>query len=616
VQQRQGKGLGRLFAFLGLTDLGFVGKWVGMSTLVGIVGGLAAAGFKWLLGFLRENLLERATGLEGEGLGGLDERMWLVLLILPAGGLLVGWLTHRFAPEAEGHGTEQLIRTFHNLSGRVRRRVIGLKALTAAITIGTGGSAGQEGPVAQVGSGVGSAVSDALRLTERDRRTFLLAGASAGIGALFTAPMGGALFAPEVLYRKPEFEGEAIIPCIISSIVAYTTFTTISGEEKAIEISEEILAGLAFNSSPAELGIYLVLGLLCAVTSFLYVRTFDGIHSLSRKLTGKVAFLRPAIGGMLLAILALAITGIAGRHGVLFGGYKLMEDSIAGEHSIAGGMAITTMLVLVVGKILATSFSIASGGSGGVFAPSLAIGALLGAVVGKATGELFPELGIEPACFALVGMGGFFAGVAKTPIASIIIVCEMTGSYGLLAPLMLVSVIHMLFATKWTIYNTQVDGLVDSPAHAGDFVVDVLEQMKVSDLLEGARQPHLIPENMTLRRSLAIVSTARGNYFPVVDEDERLVGIFSLSDVRRIFQEMEVADLVIVRDFMVETVVTVTPSENLNDALQKLNEHGLHEIPVVHEADGRHVLGMLTRNNLGAAYHRRLHALKRAGAAS
>ena len=202
VQQTENKGLGRLFAFLGLTDLGFVGKWIGMSTLVGLMGGLAAVGFKWLLAVLRENLLERATGLQAEGLGGLGNSVWLVLLILPIGGLIVGWLTQRFAPEAEGHGTEQMINTFHNLSGRVRRRVIGLKALTAAITIGTGGSAGQEGPVAQVGSGVGSAISDALKLTDRERRTFLLAGTSAGIGALFTAPLGGALFAPEVLYRK------------------------------------------------------------------------------------------------------------------------------------------------------------------------------------------------------------------------------------------------------------------------------------------------------------------------------------------------------------------------------------------------------------------------------
>jgi len=590
---------------LGLSDLGFVGKWVGISTLVGLVAGLGAVAFDWLLHLLHENLLRRATGIDSEGLGVLEGRVWLVLLILPAGGLLVGWMIQRFAPEAEGHGTEQMIRTFHDLGGKVRRRVVALKALTSAITIGTGGSAGSEGPVAQAGSGMGSAISDALKLRQRDRRVFLLAGSSAGIGALFTAPLGGALFAPEVLYRKPEFEGEAIIPCIISSIVAYTTFTTITGAGKKIPIPHDVLDTLAVHD-PRELLIYLVLAVLCTIVSWAYVRTFEGIHRAFRRIPHLPGPLRPALGGLGLAILAVAIAPLAGTHGVLFGGYELMESTIS------GGITIRVMAVLVAGKILATSLSIATGGSGGVFAPSIAIGALLGAIVGQTAADLLPDLGISPASYALVGMGGFFAGVAKTPIASILIVCEMTGNYELLAPLMLVSVVHLLFSRGWTIYDTQVNGQVDSPAHAGDFVIDVLERMRVQDLLENAREPQVISENATLRRALDIVSEADGYYFPVVDKEARMVGIFSLTDIRRIFREMEVADVVIVRDFMVENVVTTSPGDDLNSALQKLNENGLHEIPVVDAADPRRVIAMLTRNNLGAAYHKRLHALKRA----
>ena len=607
MRRGAGRGIGRVLEILGLSDLGFVGKWVGMSTLVGLAAGLAAVGFDWLLDFLHHNLLRRATGVEAEGLGSLGGPVWLVLLILPLGGLVVGWLTQRLAPEAEGHGTEQMIKSFHQLRGKVRRRVIGLKALTSAITIGTGGSAGSEGPVAQMGSGVGSAFSDALHFNARDRRVFLLAGSSAGIGALFGAPLGGALFAPEVLYKKPEFEGEAIIPCIISSIVAFTTFTAITGADKKIPIAGDVLDTLSLHD-PRELLIYLVLALLCTVVSWAYVRTFERTRRLVRRIPRLPAPFRPALGGLLLALLAVAITPWAGSHGVLFGGYKLMEGSIAGD------ITIGVLALLVVGKILATSFAIATGGSGGVFAPSLAIGALLGAIVGQTAAVLFPDLGINPASYALVGMGGFFAGVAKTPIASIIIVCEMTGSYELLAPLMLVSVIHLLLARNWTIYDTQVSGLVDSPAHAGDFVIDVLERMRVDDLLENARKPRMISENTTLRRALDIVSEAEGYYFPVVDKEERLVGIFSLSDVRRIFRQMEVADLVIVRDFMVESVVTTSPDDDVNSALHKLNEHGLHELPVVDATDPRRVIAMLTRNNLGAAYQKRLHALKQTGA--
>ena len=603
---QEARGIRRILERVELRDLGSVGKWVGMSTLIGLIGGLAAVLFEQLLHLLKDASQTHVIGSDGEGLGSIEPRTWLVLALLPASGLVVGWLTQRFAPEAEGHGTERLIKTFHQLGGRVRRRVIALKALTSAITIGAGGSAGQEGPVAQIGSGVGSAVSDALKLSERDRRVFLLAGSSAGIGALFTAPLGGALFAPEVLYKKPDFEGEAIIPCIISSIVAYTTFTSITGKEKAIPIPSELLDKLAMND-PRELFVYLVLALLCTLVGWLYVKTFDSARELSSRLPLPKP-LRPALGGLLLALLALALVPIAGGHGVLFGGYELMKSSIAGE------LGLSVMGVLILAKILATSFSIATGGSGGVFAPSLAIGALLGAIVGQATAGYFPEWDINPSSYALVGMGGFFAGVAKTPIASIIIVCEMTGSYELLAPLMLVSVLHMLLAQSWTIYDTQVNGMIDSPAHAGDFVVDVLERVSVSDLLEMARKPQTINENTTLRRALDIVSKAQGYYFPVVDKDEHLVGIFSLSDVRRIFQEMEVADIVIVRDFMVESVVTTQVDDDLSEALQKLNEYGLHEIPVVDYDDPRRVVAMLTRNNIGAAYHKRLHALKRSEA--
>jgi CIC family chloride channel protein len=207
-------------------------------------------------------------------------------------------------------------------------------------------------------------------------------------------------------------------------------------------------------------------------------------------------------------------------------------------------------------------------------------------------------------------MGGFFAGAAKTPIASIIMVCEMTGSYELLAPLMLVSVVHILLAQRWTIYETQVDSQVDSPAHAGDFVVDVLENMLVEDVVDSERQPPLVSANSTLRKALEIVSTSRGTYFPVVDGNQQMIGIFSLSDIRRIFRETDVQDLVIVRDFMVENPARVKMKDHLGEALRLLNEYSIHELPVVDSNNTKRVIGMLNRNNIGAAYHQRLRELR------
>jgi CIC family chloride channel protein len=437
---------------------------------------------------------------------------------------------------------------------------------------------------------------------DRDRRIFLLAGASAGVGALFTAPLGGALFAPEVLYKKAEFEGDAIIPCIISSIVAYTVFRTVTGESRAIHLDKDVLESLSWGD-PRQLGLYLVLALACALVGWLYVHIFDGVHTLFEKLRAPSP-LKAAAGGLLLGALALAITPWAEGNGIFFGGYDLIQGSIEGR------IGTVALLVLILAKILATSFSISSGGSGGVFAPSLAIGAMLGALMGSMGAAAFPGLGVNPSSFALVGMGAFFTGVSKTPIAAILMVSEMTGGYELLAPLMLVSVANMLMSTRWTMYKSQVPGLVDSPAHSGDFVVDVLEGMRVEALLDEARKPTLVSERATLRQALEIVGNAAGTYFPVVDENQRMVGIFSLSDVRRIYGVSNIEDLVIVRDFMVERVETVTPEDGLDAALKILNERSIHELPIVDSEDAGLVLGMMTRNVLGVAYQKRLRALR------
>lgn len=595
-------------ALMRLFDLGSVSRWVLFAALIGISAGVAGVGFEWMIHQAKHWMLQLPTGIEGEGLDAWDHRVWLVLAIPTLGGLVCGYLIQTFAPEAEGHGTDNVVKAFHRLRGKVRGRVIFLKALTSAITIGSGGSAGQEGPVAQVGAGVGASLADALKLTHRDRRIFLLSGASAGIGAMFCAPLGGALFMPEVLYRKAEFEGEAIIPCIIASIFAFTTYTAITGVTQSVPMDEAVLATLAFE--PRHLLLYLVLAGVCTLVGWAWVRTFYGVHAAFKRMTIVPPMLRPALGGLLLGVLAIAITPIAGTHGVFHGGYDLISAAIDGS------LTVQVLLVLALAKILATSFSISSGGSGGVFAPSLAIGALLGALVGEAANSLFPSLEVNPASFALVGMGGFFAGVAKVPVASVIMVCEMTGSYALLAPLMLVSVLHMMLSKHWSLYEAQVPGLVNSPAHAGDFVVDVLAGIKVRDVIEETREPHCVHHFMTLRRVLDYVADAKESYFPVVDDDDHLVGIFSLTDLRRIYRENVVEDMVIVRDFMIERVITATMDDDLHDALKRLTRNNINTIPIVEgEGSERRVIALLERNEIGRAYDRRLEELRNADSA-
>ncbi|MFT7667789.1 MAG: CIC family chloride channel protein [Planctomycetota bacterium] len=592
----------RLRAISNSFDFGSVTKWVFFAAVIGVASGLAAIGFRWLVQMAKEHLFTHVIGTTSEGIGGLDVNIWLILLVPTIGGLVTGILVQKVAPEAEGHGTDAVIQSFHHLQGVVRKRVIAIKSLTSAITIGTGGSAGQEGPVAQVGAGVGSALATFFKLSERDRRMFLLAGASGGIGATFCSPLGGALFMPEVIYKKPEFEGDSIIPCIIASIFAFATFTAISGEHHVIEISSEVVETLNFQ--PAQLLAYMVLAIACTIVGWLHVKVFYGVHRFFGGLLSVPKFVRPAIGGFLVGVIALVIASFAGEQGIFFGGYGLMTASIEGT------LAIPILLGLIVAKIVATALCISSGGSGGVFAPSLAIGALLGAAVGETANSLFPGLGISPAAFALVGMGGFFAGVAKVPVAAVIMVCEMTGHYKLLAPLMLVSVLHVMLSNRWSLYEAQVDGMVDSPAHAGDFVVDVLADIKVSEIMDDARRPHLIHHGTTLGRVLKVVADAKESYFPVTDDNNKLIGIFSLTDLRRIYHEAVVEDMIIARDFMIDSVITAEVKDNLDEVLRRMTQNNINAIPIMDPDNEGEVLAILERNEIGRAYDRRLRDWK------
>ena len=581
-------------------------RWVLLAAAVGVCAGVTAVAFRWLLEFCTEKLFRNPTGISTEGFASAGPNWWMLLLIPTGGGLLVGLLVQKLAPEAEGHGTDSVVRAYHRLKGEVRQRVIYVKAIASALTIGTGGSAGQEGPVAQIGAGIGSTIARKLKLPTRERRLLLLAGGSAGVGAMFCSPLGGALFMPEVLYRKSDIEGDALIPCIISSIFAYATYTTISGDHRAVELSPELLSSLSFSDA-REIIIYFALAVACTLVGWLYTKCFYGVHELSQRSGGIPKALRPALGGLVLGSLALALSSFTGTSGVLFGGYGLMETAIS------GGLTIPVLLVLLLAKIAATTATISSGGSGGVFAPALAIGALLGAAVGQGAAELFPGLDINPAAYALVGMGGFFAGVAKVPITAVIMVSEMTGSYTLLAPLMLVAVIHTLLSQKWSMYEAQVNAPVDSPAHAGDFVVDVLESLSVKEVIAELEEPHLILETTTLRKVLKTVSDSRESYFPVVDKDERLVGIFSLTDLRRIFLEEVAQDVVITRDFMVDNVVTASMEEDLHTVFTRMTTNRINALPVLRGDGERRVLCILDRNDIGRAYDRRLQEMRRAG---
>lgn len=580
------------------------GRLVIYSPIVGIVAGLGAALFFWLLVLMQDFALGRIEGYYPPPAG--SEKMvhapqdpihwWAVLLVPTIGGLACGYLVYTFAPETEGHGTDAIVKAFHRARGFIRARVPFVKTAASIITIGTGGSAGREGPIGQIGAGFGSYLATKLGLSDRERRLLMLSGAAGGIGAIFRAPLGGALYISEVLYSSTALEAAAVIPCFIASIVAYTVFSMIFGTALAFKVPDDLLF-----TNFEELPFYLVFALICAVVGYIYTLTFYGLRNRLFHKLPVPNMVKPAIGGLMVGMIALWYPH------VMSGGYGWIQVAI--DDNL--GWSWKLMLMLCFAKILATSCTISSGGSGGVFAPSLFIGAMLGGAFGQACHQLFPEIITRPEAFVLVGMGGLFAGVARVPLTAMLMVCEMSGNYGLLVPLMLVCIINVaVLSSRWSLFEEQVPGPIDSPAHQGDFVIDVLEQMHVRDVMDLKRPLNIVPENTPLNEVLRIASFAECSYFPVVDNDQKMVGIFSLRDLRAVLTGNGSGDLIVAADIATQPVLIVTPEDDLHSALRRFTQKNIDYLPIVAEDDKGRVLGMLNRRDVISAYHDRLTKIR------
>lgn len=587
--------------FANRVDLYNFGRWLVLALLVGVVAGLGGAFLTWGVDWIGSVVLHDVVGFQVPGHGeaadagwSLPERPWFLLLVLPLVGLVVGWLVQTFAPEAEGHGTDAVINAYHRERAELRKRVVPVKLITSMLTIGSGGSAGREGPVAQVGAGFGSYLADLLRLGYHDRRVLVISGMAAGIGGMFRAPLGAALFAVEVLYSDPDFESEALIPAIISSIVSYIVVASLTGWNSIFHTADIHFA------RPHELVAYLVLGMVVAVVGVIYVKVFYGMRDNVFARMPIPNWTKPAVGGLLLAILALAVPQVLG------GGYGWLQLTLDNQ------LPLKILVLLLPAKILATSFTISSGGSGGVFAPSLVIGGVTGAIFADLVGRVAPQLAPPTAACVLVGMGGFFAGVAKVPIASLIMVAEMSGSYGLLVPMMLVSSVAYLLTRGVSIYEAQVPARVDSPAHIGEFQIDVLERLTVGQVMEPDQKVVSVNPGASFEAVLEIAGEVDQEAFPVVDEHGIIEGMFSINDVRRVMATPEVWPLLVASDLGVTAhgMAYLEPDDDLHTALQRFTVFKREILPVVDGQPPAPVIGILRHHQVMEAYDREIHRLR------
>ena len=590
-------------------DLRIVGRTLLHAAAVGVVAGLAGAAFFAGLEYFTRAMLEELAGYiplraDGEtfaaGGGFHTFRPWLLVILPGLGGLACGLLT-RLAPETRGGGGDAMIDAFHHEGGRIRRRVIWVKALASMFTLGTGGAGGREGPTMQIGGALGTLVGRVLQVSTRERRILLVAGVAAGISAVFRTPLGAALLAVEILYRDG-FESDALIPAVLASVVSYSVIISIFGESTLFAHVPR------FPFVPAHLPLFLLLALLIAVVSTGFLKVYQGLGRFFRALPVP-GWAQPALGGLLLGVCCTPVIILVGNHlhapgqglGLLGGGYGAVQMAISGSPWLPDGWsAVAWLVALGFAKLIASSITIGSGGSAGDFAPSLAIGGLLGGAFGRAAGLLFHDPRISYGAFALVGMGTFYGGIAHTPLSALVLVCELAGNYDLLVPLMLTQGIAFVALRHRALYTSQVPTQLDSPTHRDALLLDLLRGMRVSELMRTGASPVCFRKQTSLGEVLrSIGDSADQEVFPVVDDEQRVVGLITASLLRVVSLEFSDTRWTLAADLM-QPVLSVRAEDDLRTATARMVESGLRELPVL-DAEGR-VLGLLDESEIAEVY--------------
>jgi len=550
-----------------------------VAIAIGILGGYGAVLFRYAIKAI-QYLFYRNTG---DFLTFAHTLPFYLKIALPAlGGLIVGPLVYFGAREAKGHGVPEVMEAVALREGRIRPRVALVKIIASGITIGSGGSVGREGPIVQIGSSIGSTIGQLLKAPPLRQRTLVGCGAAAGIAATFNAPIAGALFAAEVILG--EFGLSTFSPVVLSSVTATTISRHYFGDFPAFIIPTYKLVSLW------EIFFFPVLGVIVGIMSLLFITVLYKSEDLFDALK-MPEYLKPALGGLMLGCMLIVWPNVFGV------GYGTINLSLTNK------LPFLLLLTLVFVKIIATSITVGSGGSGGIFAPSLFIGAMTGGFFGWTVHEYFPLITADSGAYALVAMGALVAGTTHAPITAIIILFELTSTYEIILPLMITCMMSTLITTSFkrgSIYTIKL-------ARRGVEITQgweqsVLRALKVRDIAKD----HVVtvPENMHLGDIFEILKAEDVSYLHMVDSDGGLKGIISFSDIRSALREEGLEHLVIARDVATMDIITISPSDSIQDALYRMGRYGISHLPVVEENDNGKVIGTLDKKDVMAVYNK------------
>ena len=571
-----------------------------LAILVGLLAGLGAVGFRWMIrgfGWLFFNRGAVLFDFLGE---------YYVIILPVIGGLLLGPLIYFLAREARGEGPPEVMEALAAKGGRIRQRVAAVKALASSICIGSGGSVGREGPIVQIGSSIGSTLGQWAKLPEDWVKTLVLCGAAAGISATFNAPIGGVIFALEVLERR--FIGRNFGFLVIASVTADIVAHQFLGADPSFIIPYYTM------TSHWEVAFYVVLGVLSAVLAFLFVRFFFRCQEFFNTTLSKIPpYLKPAAGGLAIGLMGYFYPQIFGvGYGRSYGpGGELLQTG-AVDMALLGQLGLMTLIVLLFLKMLATSMTLGSGGSGGVFAPSLFIGSMIGGAFGLGVYWLFPTItGTEAetsGAYALVGMGAFFGAAVRGPMTAIILLFEMTRNYELMLPLMTAVIVSAFVSRSMTRESIYTLGLIRRGVdiHRRQ-EADVLSAIKVGTIM--TRDFPTVPPSMPVSELLDKLHQSGHHGFPVLDSSGNLYGCVALQDVETAMSRQKRADLT-VADIANRSPIVAYPDQSVHDALAQLGGRDVGRIPVVDRGNPKKLLGTLRRHDVVSSYTKMLAELR------